>query len=361
MDDVASEAEPTVRAERRSGESRKAAGTAAPVAAGVATPLWSRALSVLTALALLLLALWVLRRWAAHVTLADLGRELADIGWMQIALAVVFTGLSFLALIGYEYHAVRFARHRLPMAVVGLYSFITQSISHAAGFAIFVGATVRWKLYGWHGLGLVDVVKIQIYFTTTFGLGVLTLGGSALLLEPAPLAHAVGSDALVWRLVGALLLLLVATVVFVGAVMHRRLRIFGHPVELPDPPVTMLLIALGVGDLLGVAGAFHMLLPPELGLRFSESLSIFVAALSLGLVSHVPGSLGVFEGAVVLIVAPVPELAAPLIGALVAFRAVYYMLPLVLGATALAVVEFLRWRRAGHEPRQILESGAAER
>lgn len=305
---------------------------------------WRRLLSVLTGGCLLFLALWVLHRWAAHVTLEDLWRELAEIGPAQVGLATGFTALSFVALIGYEYYAVRFTRRHLPLATVALYSFITQSISHAAGFAIFVGATVRYKLYGGRGFGFVDVAKIQLYFTTTFGLGVVTLGGVALAVDPVPLATAVGTSVLLWRLIGGALLLAVAGVVFTGAVMHRRYRIFGHLIDLPDTPVTLLLIALGVGDLLGVAATLHVLLPPELGLGFFETLSIFVAAITFGLVSHVPGSLGVFEGAVVLLVAPAPGLAAALIGALVAFRAIYYMLPLVLGAMAFAGVELSRWR-----------------
>lgn len=318
--------------------------SAAATAGAAVLPYWRRLLSLVTGAALLVLALWVLRRWASHVTLADLSHELAEIGPAQVGLAIGSTALSFVALIGYEYYAVRFTRRTLPFTTVALYSFITQSISHAAGFAIFVGATIRYKLYGGRGFDFVDVAKIQLYFTTTFGLGVLALGGMALVADPAPLATAVGTSMLLWRLIGLALLLVVAAVVFTGAVMHRRYRIFGHLIDLPDTPATLLLIALGVGDLLGVAATLHVLMPSELGLAFLETLAIFVAAITLGLVSHVPGSLGVFEGAVVLLVAPAPELAAALIGALVAFRAIYYMLPLLLGTLAFAGVELMRWR-----------------
>lgn len=340
------EAERAGGAEASGGAGRRVRASDAARAVAPKPAPFRKFLSVLTGTALLLLALWVLRRWAAHVTLADLARELSEIGPTQVGLAVGLTALSFVALIGYEYYAVRFARRRLPLATVALYSFITQSISHAAGFAIFVGATIRYKLYGGRGFTFVDVAKIQLYFTTTFGLGVFALSGIALTVDPEPLARATGTTLALWRWIGTALLLAVAVVVFTGAVMHRRYRIFGHVIDLPDTPATLLLIALGIGDLLGVAATLHVLMPAELGLGFSETLSIFVAAIVLGLVSHVPGSLGVFEGAVVLLVAPDPELAAPLIGALVAFRAIYYMLPLLLGALAFAVVELARWRAA---------------
>ncbi len=306
-----------------------------------------RILSIATALALLALAGWVINRWAAHVTLADLVREMKQIGARQLGLAIFFTALSFVALIGYEWYSVQFTGKRLPWYVLALYSFITQGIAHAAGFAIFVGATLRYKLYGGRGFDFFDVARIQLYFTTAFGLGVFTLGGIALLFDPGPLAAATEISTSAWRAAGVALLLAVAAVVLVGAVMHRRFRLFGHLVELPGFRATVLLIALGVADLMAVAAALHVLLPAELGLSFFATLNIFVAAIALGLISHVPGSLGVFEGAVILLVAPAPPLAAPLLGALIMFRAVYYMLPLVLSMLAFGVVELARLRRQG--------------
>ena len=303
-------------------------------------------LSTALGLLLLLVAVWILGRWAQHVTLEQLARELRTIGATQIGLAVGFTAASFAALIGYEYYAVRFTRRRLRFRLVALYSFITQAIAHAAGFAIFVGATVRYKLYSGHGFDIFDVARIQLYFSTTFGLGIVTIGGLALALDPAPLAQATGLSSALWRSFGLAALLGVAVVVFVASVLHRRMRIFGHLVELPEVHTTLFLIALGVGDLLGVAATLHVLLPVDLELAFHETLSIFVAALALGLLSHVPGSLGVFEGAVVLLVEPAPEQAAGLFGALIAFRAIYYILPLLLGALGFALVEFVRWLRA---------------
>ncbi len=335
--------------ELATGEPATAAPTAADPEAEATLGLRRRArrrrlLSIAIGGALLLFAAWVLQRWAAHVTLEELLREMEEIGPTQVGLAVTFTALSFVALIGYEFYAVQFTRRRLPMPLVALYSFITQGIAHATGFAILVGATVRYKLYSARGFDLIDVAKIQIYFTTAFGLAVFTLGGLALLLDPGPLAAATDIATLWWRIVGTVLLVAVAGVVLVGAVMHRRFRLFGHLVDLPGLSATILLILLGVGDLLGIAAALHVLLPADLHLGFFQTLNIFVAALALGLVSNVPGSLGVFEGAVVLLIGPSPGLAAPLISSLIMFRAVYYMLPLLLAILSFGAVELSRLR-----------------
>jgi phosphatidylglycerol lysyltransferase len=95
-----------------------------------------------------------------------------------------------------------------------------------------------------------------------------------------------------------------------------------------------------------VAAALNVLLPPSLGLSYLEVLAIFMASIVVGLMSHVPGSLGVFESAVILLIGPAEDQVLPLLGALLAFRACYYLLPLACGVLLFAGYELVRWRRA---------------
>lgn len=305
------------------------------------------AASVALGLALFALSLAILHRWAANVGLAELHRELAEFSLVRILLAILATALSFSALVGYEYYAVRYVGRKMATPVVALYSFITQSIAHAVGFAIFVGATIRYKLYAPAGFTILDIAKIQVFFTTTFGLGAMTLIGAVLVIEPGPLENALGLPHLLWRAVGVALLTAVLAFVTVGAHLRRPLNLFGHLIALPGPKVTVIQVLLGVADLLAVAAALYLLMPPEIPLDYLELLGVFVAAITVGLISHVPGSLGVFEGAVVLLVQPTLEQTAPLLGTLLIFRAIYYILPLALGALCFGAVQARRWLRAG--------------
>lgn len=293
-------------------------------------------------LGLFLISIWVLHRWAAKVSFEQLEMELARISVGQVLLALIFTALSFVALVGYEYYAVRYVRKSLPLPAVALYSFVTQSVAHAVGFAIFVGATIRYKLYQVHGFNVIDVAKIQVFFTTTFGLGAATLIGVAFLIEPAPLALATSVDVPLWRLVGGLMLAIVLGFILFELWFDRPLKIMGHVLALPGPRITLLQIMLGIADLASVAAALHMLMPPELGIDYFELLGIFAAALTVGLISHVPGSLGVFESAVILMIQPSDEMTAPLIGSLIAFRAIYYIVPLIIGFITFGIIELRR-------------------
>jgi uncharacterized membrane protein YbhN (UPF0104 family) len=309
-------------------------------------------------------AVWVLRGTLARYDLADLHAELAALTLRQVGLAVLFTGLSFVALVGYEFSALRMIGKRVPLGQMALASFATQSIAHSTGFAFVVGATLRYNFYAGRGIGLGDVAKIQVFFTATFTLGVATLAGAVVAVEPWRLAHATGLPAPLWRAAAGTGLALVVAYVVWGAFFHRPFRWRGREFALPSAGATLTQIFFGVADLVAVAAALHVLLPAELGLGYAEVLAIFMASIVVGLMSHVPGSLGVFESAVILLVQPSGPQTLPLVGALLAFRGIYYLLPLTCGVAVLAATELRRWRgvarRLGDRARLDLGPGTPQ-
>jgi uncharacterized membrane protein YbhN (UPF0104 family) len=309
-----------------------------------------RAVPFLLGGAMFAVAVWVLHRTLSRYGLDELAAELAGIGPRQVGLAVLFAALSFACLVGYEWSALGLIGKRLPFGKLALASFVTQSIAHSTGFAPVVGATLRYHFYAGRGLTIVDVAKVQIIFTATFTLGVATLAGAVLLLEPGRLAAATGLPEALWRLGAAAALGMVAGYVVWGAFFHRPFTVRGRTYALPDTSSTLTQIFFGVADLLAVAAALHMLLPASLGLTYLEVLAVFMASIVVGLMSHVPGSLGVFESAVILLVRPAEDQTLPLVGALLAFRACYYLLPLACGVAVLALHEGFRWRRALASP-----------
>lgn len=304
-----------------------------------------RAVPYLLGAAMFAVAAWILHGALGRFHPSELRAELARLSGGQVGLAVLFTGLSFVALVGYEWSSLRLIGRRVPLRQLSLASFITQSIAHSTGFAFVIGATLRYQLYASRGLTVLDVAKIQVCFTATFTLGISTLAGAVLLLQPHHLAAVSGLPPWAWRLGAATALAVVAGYVVWGAFFHRPFRFRGNTYAFPDAGSTLTQIFFGVADLLAVAAALHVLLPAGLGLSYVEVLAIFMASIVTGLMSHVPGSLGVFESAVLLLVQPPPDLVLPVVGALLAFRACYYLLPLLCGVALLAVYELVRWRR----------------
>ena len=207
-----------------------------------------------------------------------------------------------------------------------------------------IGASLRYHFYADRGLGIGDVAKVQMYFTATFTLGVATLAGAVVMIEPFRLAAATGLPPWLWRAAAG-------TALTPGDLLRDLGRVFPPPATLARPRVPAAErrrhagpIFFGVADLMAVAAALYVLLPPELGLGYLEVLAVFMASIVVGLMSHVPGSLGVFESAVVLLLQPTEAQTLPLIGSLLAFRGIYYLLPLVCGVVVLTLSELHRWR-----------------
>jgi uncharacterized membrane protein YbhN (UPF0104 family) len=112
--------------------------------------------------------------------------------------------------------------------------------------------------------------------------------------------------------------------------------------ELPLPPLRLALgqVACGTGDFLMVSAVLHQMLSASSEVGFFPVAAGYVVANTAGILSHVPGGLGVIE-AVMLALVP----GANVVGALVAFRAVYYLIPFFLGALTFALCEYLRRQR----------------
>lgn len=106
-------------------------------------------------------AIWVLHSALRRYHLADLHAELAQVSDYRLVLAVLFTFLSFMALIGYEYSALGLIGRKMPFPHLALASFTTQSIAHSTGFAFVIGASLRYHFYADRGLGIGDVARCR--------------------------------------------------------------------------------------------------------------------------------------------------------------------------------------------------------
>ena len=173
-------------------------------------------------------AVWVLHSALRRYDLADLHSELATLTANQIWLAILFTFASFLALIGYEWSALGLVGKRMPLGHLSVASFATQSIAHSTGFAFVIGASLRYHFYSDRGLGIADVALVQMYFTATFTLGVATLAGGVVMLEPWRLAAATGLPPMLWRAA--------ASWCFPAPVPRSRRSSSASPTSWPWPP-----------------------------------------------------------------------------------------------------------------------------
>lgn len=242
--------------------------------------------------------------------------------------ALLLTAGSYLVLTCYDALAVRFVGERLPWRTTAMASFIAFAVSHNVGFAALSGGSVRYRIYSGAGLGAMQIAAVVGFCSLTFALGGALLGGLSLLLEPAAAGAALHVGALVAQGTGLVLIALVGSYVLASALHRRSLTFRGRTVPLPGPGLALLQVLVSCIDVCMAAGVLYLLMPAGSTGGFVEFVGLYLLAAVAGLVSSVPGGLGVFETVLLLLVPAGP--ADQKLAAVLAYRIVYYLLPFLL-------------------------------
>ena len=295
-----------------------------------------RALPALVGLVLFVIALHVLRTELRTVSWSDLVRDIRSTPIPQLLLAVLLTALNYGALAGYDFLGFAYLEKRLPAREIARTAFLAYGIANTVGGFALSGFSVRYRFYTRRGLTVEDISRLAFSYSVTFWLGLLTLGGASLALDPLTSAHELGASGLI-RLAGCLLLLIPLTYLIATKVRRTPLRFRRFEVPLPSPRLAAAQVVLSCLEWTLFGSVLYVLLP-ESSLSFLPFLGAFLTAVLLGLASHVPGGIGVFEGLMVLLLHPFLT-SQQLVPALVVFRAVYYLGPFILALIFLLVDE----------------------
>jgi glycosyltransferase 2 family protein len=283
------------------------------------------------------IAVIVLTRTLASLDLGELRAAFAATSTHQILLGLAFTACSYLMLTGYDALALHQLKLKVPYRTTALGSFASYAVSFTLGFPIVTGGTVRYWIYSRAGLRPGKIASLTVVAGVTFWLGMAVVIGLGLLINAQPLSEidhlAVGVN----RLIGLGVLVAIVIYLFWVSERPRRARWQGLMLELPGFGLTLGQMALGVLDLCCAAAVLYVLLPSQDGLDFFTFASVYVFASLLGIVSHAPGGIGVFE-ATMLKVLPAPSQEA-LLASLLMFRILYYVIPFVLALALLGANE----------------------
>ena len=308
----------------------------------MSTRKWLHRLGPVVAVALLAAAFWILHRELRAYHYADLSREIRELPAARVLLALALTALDYLVLTGYDALGLRYARHPLAHHRVVFASFTSYAVSNNLGFSLLTGASLRYRLYSRWEVPLGEIAKIVGFTATTIWLGVLAVGGIAFVVAPLETPEFLRLPITTLRPLGAVLLALLG-LYFTLSIAHRReFSIRGVRFAIPGPGMALAQVAVSSLDWLLAASILYVLLPPG-SIAFPTLVAVYVLGQSIGLISHVPGGVAVFESIVLLFLSP--AIPAPqLVGILLVFRCIYYLIPLGIAATGLALYEARKLR-----------------
>jgi glycosyltransferase 2 family protein len=321
---------------------------------------WKR-LGIAASLLIITLAITTLVRTLKGVNTGVILVALTDIPLSHVVLAALCVIGAFCTLTFYDFFALRtIGKKHVPYRIAALSSFTSYSIGHNIGATVFTGGAIRFRIYADYGLTAIDVAKICFLSGLTFWLGNLFVLGFGMAWHPEAASAMDLLPAAVNRLI-ALGCLAGIAAYFTWLVMGKNRRELGQngwKVVLPSARLTLLQILIGVIDLGFCACAMYLLMPMQPDIDFISLAVVFILATLLGFASHAPGSLGVFDAAMLV---ALPEFGREqLVATLVVFRILYFMIPFGIAISIMGTRElWLNVVRPWQERRRLNDSFTA--
>ncbi len=286
------------------------------------------------------LALSTLFRMLKHYSYHDVVRHIESLPLPQVLYAIVLAFASYLVLTGYDYLALLYISRKIAYRRIALASFISYAFSNTIGLSFLTGGSVRYRLYSSWGLSAIEIAKVLLFCSSTLWLGFMTLAGLTFTFWPRTLIPSMHLPNHFMRFAGIIFLLVITAYLAACATYRKSLKIREHEFCLPAPALAFAQVLLASVDWLFAGAVLYVLLPHAVYIPFPGFMSDFLLAQVGGVISQVPGGLGVFETGIMLMLVP-PFAPSTILGSLLVFRGIYYLLPLVVAVAAFGIQEII--------------------
>jgi uncharacterized membrane protein YbhN (UPF0104 family) len=290
-------------------------------------------------------ALLALRHALRNVDYDQVYSVVRDTDFSVIALALMLVTASYGSITLYDWLALHtMGRKDVPYRIAALASFTSYPIAHGIGAVALISPVIRYRIYADNGVGPIGIANICFLTGLTFWLGNMTALGFCLLYEPTAISVIDHLSPAANRLLALTLLCGVGAFLAWSWFHPRSVGRNQWLVKLPSGPLVLLQILIGLLDLTAAALAMYVLVPADLNVGVFRLIAVFIAATLLGFASHAPAGLGVFDATILIGLGS--EDREQLLAALLMFRFLYHLVPLVIALTLFGGVEALRYLRA---------------
>ena len=284
-------------------------------------PPWTTLLGI----ALFGLALFWLHHVLAQYRWQDILARVHAIPTSRLLAAMALTCCGYGCMTMYDALGLRFAGARVPYPRLALISFMGYAIGHNVGLNTLSGGAIRYRAYSPLGLTAKQIGTVIGFGTLTFVVGSAVLLGLSLISQAKLSGGILHVHPWVVVLAGCLLLGAVGSYLWLACSHHEALRLRKIVIPVPSARIAFGQIGVACADLLCAAGVLYVLLPPQAAIGFAAFAGLYIIAITAGVISNVPGGVGVFESVLLLIFRAVPP--DHLLGALLAYRCIYYFGP----------------------------------
>ncbi len=283
---------------------------------------------------------WQLRSYS----LSDIAHAIIDIPMANLVGACVAWLLGYLALSLYDFLALNYVGGKVAWWKWMLAGMLGFAISNNAGHAVVSGGAIRYRLYTRWRIRGGDIVKMLTISGFTYFLGASAIVVISYFMVPHELFESsvgasVGISALFIFCLSTLLVYFATTMFF----CKKSIKIGDIRFQIPSTKMALSQTLLGITDSVLAGLVLYFCLIPFVDIPFVIFIGLFAIAQSTGVFSQVPGGIGVFES-VFMLALPDTVDKASIFGALLAYRIIYYVFPLIGMGSLFFVYE--RWLRS---------------
>ena len=302
------------------------------------------------------LAAWVL---VERIEQIDLDQVLLDLRAVPVPIMLValLCSAGVYTTVGlYEGIAVRIASGRNLRRQAFRTAVVANPLGRAIGVAMASGGALRYRMYAPEGLSIREVGAVILLVAMPYVFGVGWLIDLSLLLHLQDAARAFKLPVAIVAVFGVFGL--AKDVGWLAFVASRKepITIRGQSIRLPSLRDALVQIAFGLVQISLMTTILYLFMPPELNMTWPAFVAIYCISFVAGQVSNVPAGLGVLEAALFLLLPHVPP--GKLVSAVLAYRAVYELIPLGVALSLLLIYETTnkagiirkRFRTSGSSP-----------
>ena len=291
---------------------------------------------------LFILALTVMHHKLKQYHYRDIVRQLDQVPSGALVKAGGLTVLDYAVLTAYDALALVYIGRRIKYHKLAIASFVGYVFSHNA--TIVGGSAARYRIYSALGVAATEVARLVVFCLFTFWLGFFAVCGIVFSLGAANVPTGLPTPFGSVRPIGVICLAIVGLYMAAITLRKRPVSLLGWEFTLPSFAISAGQVTIASVDWLLAAGVLYVLLPPGTNVTFFRFMGVFMLAQTAGVLSYVPGGLGVFETAILVLLGDTVETSS-LVGSLVLYRLIYYILPLAIASILLAVHEVIPRRK----------------
>ncbi|WLI78398.1 lysylphosphatidylglycerol synthase domain-containing protein [Kosakonia sp. H02] len=299
-------------------------------------PRWRLAKKILTVVFFIAVVV-LLVLYAQKVNWEDVWKVIRDYNRTALLSAVALVIISYVLYGFYDLLGRAYCGHKLAKRQVMLVSFICYAFNLT--LSTWVGGIgMRYRLYSRLGLPGSTITRIFSLSITTNWLGYILLGGLIFTFGVVQIPAHWYIDENTLRIVGVVLLLVIAVYLWACAFAKRRhATIKGHKLVLPSWKFAVAQMVISSANWVAMGAIIWILL----GMRadFFFVLGVLLVSSIAGVIVHIPAGIGVLEAVFIALLAGEHVSQGIIIAALLAYRVLYYFLPLLLALICYLLLE----------------------